>query len=225
MKESILSSISIDHCYEWNGESRPLRDWSLILGINLKTLYHRLEEGWSIDKAFSTPVKSRSATKYLTLPDGEQITTSALADRLGVPQSTVYSQVERGWSVERILGHQKLKKDRPTEMRATRLLTLEYEKLVKLLGILERDNKPPSSSWFDKLDACLDRIFDLKDSQSENPETIPALETNKRRKEHPLTMEEANALRELQRNRPMPINPNFDADRAQNNPDVDNRHS
>jgi hypothetical protein len=41
---------------EWRGETRLLNDWGKLLGIDRRTLAHRLKAGWSIDKAFSTPV-------------------------------------------------------------------------------------------------------------------------------------------------------------------------
>ena len=42
---------------EYKGERKALTDWASILGINRYTLYSRIrEQGWSVEKAFETPV-------------------------------------------------------------------------------------------------------------------------------------------------------------------------
>ena len=44
----------------YNGETKTLKDWSEILGINYRTLRKRLGKcGWSIEKAFTTPIDRR----------------------------------------------------------------------------------------------------------------------------------------------------------------------
>ena len=44
--------------FEYKGERKPLTEWADMLGINRFTLYSRIQErGWSIEKAFETPVK------------------------------------------------------------------------------------------------------------------------------------------------------------------------
>lgn len=42
---------------EYNGESHTVAEWAKILGIKYGTLHKRLEEGWSAEDAFHTPVK------------------------------------------------------------------------------------------------------------------------------------------------------------------------
>lgn len=47
-----------DRIIEYNGESKLLTEWSRELGIGFSTLRSRLERyGWSVEKAFTTPVK------------------------------------------------------------------------------------------------------------------------------------------------------------------------
>lgn len=41
----------------YNGETHTLTEWSEISGIKIMTLWHRLDKGWSIEKALKTPVK------------------------------------------------------------------------------------------------------------------------------------------------------------------------
>lgn len=53
--------------YEYKGERRALTDWADILGISRYTLYSRIQEqGWSVEKAFETPVN-----RYGERKDGE----------------------------------------------------------------------------------------------------------------------------------------------------------
>jgi len=40
----------------FQGETRCLLDWSRKLGINQNTLTKRLNSGWSIERAFTTPI-------------------------------------------------------------------------------------------------------------------------------------------------------------------------
>lgn len=44
----------------WNGESKCIAAWAKELGILSKTLRRRLDTGWSIEKAFTTPIGKRS---------------------------------------------------------------------------------------------------------------------------------------------------------------------
>lgn len=41
----------------WQGETKCLSEWAEQLGINYKTMHTRLSNGWSVQRAFTTPVK------------------------------------------------------------------------------------------------------------------------------------------------------------------------
>jgi len=41
----------------WNGVTLTVQDWSRRLNINSRTMYTRLNRGWSKIKAISTPVR------------------------------------------------------------------------------------------------------------------------------------------------------------------------
>lgn len=46
----------------YNGETKILRDWEKYLGMSKGTLRQRIKKhGWSIEKAFTTPVKNRNS--------------------------------------------------------------------------------------------------------------------------------------------------------------------
>ncbi len=42
---------------EWNGEQHTLSEWAGITGIGWSTIRVRLEKGWSVEKALTTPVR------------------------------------------------------------------------------------------------------------------------------------------------------------------------
>lgn len=43
----------------YKDEIKTLKEWSRKLGINYHTLFGRLNRGWSVAKAFGTPVRKR----------------------------------------------------------------------------------------------------------------------------------------------------------------------
>jgi hypothetical protein len=45
---------------EYNGEKRPFTEWCEVLNINYRVLRTRLGFGWTVERALSTPVKSRT---------------------------------------------------------------------------------------------------------------------------------------------------------------------
>jgi len=55
-----INGISITY----KGETATLRQWAMRVGIKYQTLYGRLVRGWSIEKAFETPVANRHLDSY-----------------------------------------------------------------------------------------------------------------------------------------------------------------
>lgn len=49
--------------YEYKGEVLPAIEWSEKFSIKYTTLKRRIENGWSVEKALETPVRSSSGTK------------------------------------------------------------------------------------------------------------------------------------------------------------------
>lgn len=43
----------------WNGKTQCVVEWSAELGIHFGTIYSRLRNGWSVEKALTTPVRDR----------------------------------------------------------------------------------------------------------------------------------------------------------------------
>lgn len=51
---------STNRLIEWNGQIKSMLEWCEILKIDRQTLKSRLDlYGWSIERAFTTPVKKR----------------------------------------------------------------------------------------------------------------------------------------------------------------------
>ena len=49
---------------EYQGRKQSLAKWSKELGIELHTIYERLERGWSVEESLKTPVLPRKRRKY-----------------------------------------------------------------------------------------------------------------------------------------------------------------
>lgn len=48
---------------EFNGEKHSLVEWAEILKVPVSRLYNRLFDGWSVERAFTTPVNSKHTNK------------------------------------------------------------------------------------------------------------------------------------------------------------------
>ncbi|CAJ0861976.1 hypothetical protein AMST5_01446 [freshwater sediment metagenome] len=53
--------ISLKRRYAYAGQSKTLSQWATDRGINVHTLKTRLAQGWSIDRALTTPVKGKTS--------------------------------------------------------------------------------------------------------------------------------------------------------------------
>lgn len=45
-------------CLEYNGQTKTIHQWSDVLGISYANLQRRIKTGWTVEKAFNTPVKA-----------------------------------------------------------------------------------------------------------------------------------------------------------------------
>jgi len=96
------------HLYEYMGEQHTLAVWVELLsldslGLNRAALYRRIEtNGWSVEKAFTTPVLPRNQRAKLRLIEmgGKTMSVAEWAKSLGVNVGLVYNRLYRGWSAE-----------------------------------------------------------------------------------------------------------------------------
>jgi len=56
-------NISTNRLLNYRGESKPMAAWAEEFGIHPRTLKNRLDSGWDLEKAFTSPVKSKIATQ------------------------------------------------------------------------------------------------------------------------------------------------------------------
>lgn len=52
-------TVSMDVVIEYHNKAQPLSKWASELGFTYKALYDRLALGWSVEDAFTTPVRKR----------------------------------------------------------------------------------------------------------------------------------------------------------------------
>lgn len=47
-----------NHTVTFNGETRSIREWAILLGVNYGSLRSRIQRGWSVERAFATPLNT-----------------------------------------------------------------------------------------------------------------------------------------------------------------------
>ena len=113
--------------YKYMGFLLTLNGWAVRLGIPYDVLRLRLAKGWSVKRAFETPVDkserapAREARAKRNAPhkkrakvleyNGERRTVSEWARRLDVPKVTIYLRLRRGHTVGQALGLEPIKFD------------------------------------------------------------------------------------------------------------------
>lgn len=89
----------------YQGEEKTISQWAEIIGINRDTLKTRIYNGWSIKKAFETPVRQVENVykKHKIKYQGEEKTISQWAEITGINRITLYCRLKAGWSIEKAL--------------------------------------------------------------------------------------------------------------------------
>jgi len=86
---------------EYQGRTMAISDWADEYGIKLACLTGRLNNGWDIEKALTTPVGSTRA-RMLTFR-GESKSLSEWSRLTGIRIATIHQRLGRGWSTEKAL--------------------------------------------------------------------------------------------------------------------------
>lgn len=84
----------------YNGQSKTLKEWSEITGINYQTLASRLSAGWPADEALTKPIDTRFLASPITY-NGQTMSCSAWSHLLGLTDNAVRNRLLRGWSIEK----------------------------------------------------------------------------------------------------------------------------
>jgi hypothetical protein len=85
----------------YGGKSQCVVSWAEELGMAGHVLQHRIDRGWTVERALTTPVKDAKG-KQLTY-QGKTQPVSHWAKELGVHAMAIHSRLRLGWSVERTL--------------------------------------------------------------------------------------------------------------------------
>jgi hypothetical protein len=70
-------------------------------GLDRRVVHDRIQEGWPIKRALSTPVRSVGAGHPVTVKGTRYPSILAAASAHGQPLEMVYSRLRRGWTIER----------------------------------------------------------------------------------------------------------------------------
>ena len=117
----------IRQTYKYLGYCLTLKGWSVRLGLDYDVLRLRLKKGWSVKRAFETPVDkterapakesrvkrcaaSKQKPKILEYK-GERRTVSEWAKHLDMPRITIDKRLRQGYSVGQCLGLEPIKFD------------------------------------------------------------------------------------------------------------------
>lgn len=94
---------SDNHYITYNNKTQTLGQWAEELCIHRQTLSNRIyRNGWSIDKAFTTPVKETK--KYITY-DNKTLNISEWAKELNVKRDVISGRLLRGWDFPDIVDY------------------------------------------------------------------------------------------------------------------------
>lgn len=88
---------------DYKGKQTPICELAEKFNIDRTTLFDRLERGWNIEKALTTPVLENKNTKVYLEFDGERLSLSEWSRKLGIGHSILSRRRSKGWSVEQIL--------------------------------------------------------------------------------------------------------------------------
>lgn len=88
----------------YNGFTGTLAEWSLVIGIDVKTLRARMQRGWSVEQTLTTPLDTRTSPRHrpssYSYGGKEYPTLKSLCEEVGVSYRLVQSRLKLGWSIE-----------------------------------------------------------------------------------------------------------------------------
>lgn len=88
----------------YNGETKCIAEWARSIGVNSKTIHYRLNQGWPLAKALTTPAtpaEERTA-KMLTF-NKETRSLTGWARKLGINHASLCERLANGWPLEKAL--------------------------------------------------------------------------------------------------------------------------
>lgn len=91
---------STTRAFTYRGETKTLREFSTMYGLPFKRLRHRLEHGWDLATAMTTPLGADE--KHVEYA-GRTQSLSAWGREMGISGACVSERLRAGWDIERAL--------------------------------------------------------------------------------------------------------------------------
>jgi lambda repressor-like predicted transcriptional regulator len=78
---------------EYQGQTKCVADWAAEYGIDSGTVYSRIDRGWSLERALTTPARAPALLTH----SGKTQTVAAWAREVGLEPSTLRKRLDSGW--------------------------------------------------------------------------------------------------------------------------------
>lgn len=103
-KKEQASNKRTNRYIEHNGETKTIAEWAKIAGVERSVLRGRIDRGWTMEKAMSTPNGSTWSNRKKITYNGETHTIPEWAKIIGINESTLRDRLtRRGWTTEKAL--------------------------------------------------------------------------------------------------------------------------
>ena len=91
---------SVNRLVTYKGQTKCMAEWLEVLNLPRQTMEDRIDKGWSVEKAFETPIKEKEI--FLTYR-GETMNMAQWAGRIGISTGCISSRLKKNWPVEKII--------------------------------------------------------------------------------------------------------------------------
>jgi hypothetical protein len=89
-----------NHLITYRGETKPMSVWAKQFGIPQRTVWDRMQYGWSLDRVFSN--EKHSIRRKITC-DGKTMCVMDWSRLVGIGESTIRRRINLGWPIEKAL--------------------------------------------------------------------------------------------------------------------------
>lgn len=104
IEDAIKTPIREQIFLTFNGKTQNVADWCKELGLNVGTVRGRLKKGWSTEEALTGKGHNLSkGVPRMLFYDGREQSVTGWARELNINKSTLFSRLNKGWSVEEAL--------------------------------------------------------------------------------------------------------------------------